>query len=113
MRTLAEETDELFWKASLSDEDLGYPDDVSFLPADEEWTEEELWRSLREGMATVLVMEDFELLFMPLRRNVLDRLSGRVPVRVAQRADGHATPYATRSRLGRHPLREMRRLALS
>jgi len=47
---------------------------------------------------------------IPLRRGLIDRLRGRVPVNVAQRAHGHATPYATASRLGRHPLRQMRQL---
>jgi len=43
----------------------------------------------------------------------LGGLRGQVPVSVVQRVHGHATPYATRSRLGRHPVREMRQLALA
>ncbi len=55
--------------------------------------------------------EEIELLLTPLRRGPLDRLRGRVPVNVAHRVHGHATPYATASRLGRHPVRQMRELA--
>ncbi len=111
MSTISEKTDELFMAATLSDDDLGYPNGVEFVPADEEWADEVLWRNLIEGQATVLVGEEIELLLTPLRRGPLDRLRGRVPVNVAHRVHGHATPYATPSRLGRHPVREMRRLA--
>ncbi len=111
MSTISEKTDDLFMAATLSDDDLGYPNGVEFVPADEEWADEVLWRNLIEGQATVLVGEEIELLLTPLRRGPLDRLRGRVPVNVAHRVHGHATPYATPSRLGRHPVREMRRLA--
>jgi hypothetical protein len=111
MSAISERTDELFMAATLSDDDLGYPNGVEFVPADEEWADEVLWRNLIEGQATVLVGEEIELLLTPLRRGPLDRLRGRVPVNVAHRVHGHATPYATPSRLGRHPVREMRRLA--
>jgi len=110
MSTITEKTDRLFMAASRSDETLGYPDDVAFLAADEEWADDVLWRNLIEGQATVLVSEETELLLIPLRRGPIDRLRRRVPVNVAQRAHGHATPYATASRLGRHPLRQMRQL---
>lgn len=113
MSVISEKTDKLFLDATLSDQTLGYPDDVAFLPGDEDWTEEALWRNLTEGIPTVLVGEDVELLLAPLHRTPLDRLRGQVPVSVAQRVHGHATPYATRSRLGRHPMREMRQLALA
>jgi hypothetical protein len=73
-------------------------------PSDEEWTDDVLWRNLIEGQATVLVGEDTELLLVPLRRGVIDRLRGRVPVSVAPRTHGHASSYATLSRLGRHPV---------
>jgi hypothetical protein len=111
MSTISEKTDELFMAATLSDDDLGYPNGVEFVPADEEWADEVLWRNLIEGQATVLVGEEIELLLTPLRRGPLDRLRGRVPVNVAHRVHGHATPYATASRLGRHPVRQMRELA--
>jgi hypothetical protein len=70
-----------------------------------------LWRNLVEGQATVLVGEDSELLLVPMRRGLIDRLRGRVPVSVAPRAHGHATSYAAPSRLGRHPVQQMRQLA--
>jgi hypothetical protein len=110
MSTITEKTDKLF-KASLSDDGLGYPDDVEFVPADEEWADDVLWRNLIEGQATVLVGEEIELLLTPLRRGPIDRLRGRVAVNVASRVHGHVTPYATPSRLGRHPVRQMRELA--
>jgi hypothetical protein len=109
--TTSEKTDELFMAASRSDNDLGYPADVEFVPADEEWADEVVWHNLTEGQATVLVGEEIELLLTPLRRGPLDRLRGRVPVNVSHRVHGHATPYATPSRLGRHPVRQMRQLA--
>lgn len=111
MSTITEKTDKLFMEASLSDDALGYPDDVAFIPGDEEWADDVLWRNLVEGQATVLVGEDSELLLVPMRRGLIDRLRGRVPVSIAPRAHGHATSYAAPSRLGRHPVQQMRQLA--
>ncbi len=111
MSTITEKTDKLFTDATRSDETLGYPDDVAFLAGDLESADEVLWRNLTEGIATVLVGEEIELLLTPMPRGPFDRLRGRVPVHVAQRVHGHATPYATASRLGRHPVRQMRQLA--
>ncbi len=91
-------------------DDPGYPDDVAFVP-DEEWADEVVWRNLAEGRATVLVSAEDELLLVPLHRSLIDRLRGRVAVNVAHRVHGRATPYATPSRLGRHPVRQMRELA--
>jgi hypothetical protein len=90
---------------------LGYPADVEFVPADEEWADEVVWHNLIVGQATVLVSEELELLLTPLRRGPLDRLRGVVPVNVAHHVQGHAAPYATHSRLGRHPVCQMRQLA--
>jgi hypothetical protein len=111
MSSISEKTDELFMAATLSDDDLGYPNGVEFVPADEEWADEVVWRNLTDGIPTVLVGEESELVLTPLRRGPLDRLRGRVPVNVSHRVHGHATPYATPSRLGRHPVRQMRQLA--
>jgi hypothetical protein len=102
---------DLFMAASLSDDDLGYPEQVAFVPGDEEWADEVVWRNLTEGRATVLVSDEFELLLTPLPRGLIDRLRGRVGVNVTHRAHGHPAPYATASRLGRHPVRQMRELA--
>ncbi len=96
--------------ASMND-DLGYPDEVEFIPGDQEWADDVLWRSPTEGRPTVLVSEDAELLLVPHRRTLIDRLHGHVAVNVAHRTHGHAAPLATASRLGRHPMRQMRELA--
>lgn len=111
MSDTVEKTHELFMAASLSDDDLGYPDRVAFVPGDQEWADEVVWRNLTEGRATVLVSDEIELLLIPLPRSLIDRLRGRVGVNVTHRAHGHAAPYATASRLGRHPVRQMRELA--
>jgi hypothetical protein len=111
MSGITDKTDELFMAASRSDDDLGYPSDVAFVPSDEEWSDDILWRNLIEGQATVLVREDTDLLLVPLRRRVIDRLRCRVPVSIATRRHGHASSYATLSRLGRHSVRQMRALA--
>lgn len=79
-------TRELFRDAVYSDDDLGYPADVEFVPADMPWAEGALASNLGEGMATVLVGEDVELLLVPLRRSTINRIRGRVPVSVSQRA---------------------------
>jgi len=107
----ADKTWDLFMAASLSDDDLGYPDHVAFVPGDEEWADEVVWRNLTTGRATVVVSDEFELLLMPLPRHLIDRLRGRVGVNVTHRAQGHPAPYATASRLGRHPVCQMRELA--
>ncbi len=83
MSFISEKTDELFMAATLSDDDLGYPNGVEFVPADEEWADEVVWRNLTDGIPTVLVGEESELVLTPLRRGPLDRLRGRVPVNVS------------------------------
>jgi hypothetical protein len=35
MSTISEKTNELFMASSLSDDDLGYPSEVSFVPGDQ------------------------------------------------------------------------------
>jgi hypothetical protein len=49
MSAISEKTNELFMASSLSDDDLGYPSDVSFVPGDEEWADDVVWRNLIEG----------------------------------------------------------------
>jgi len=63
------------------------------------------------GRDIVLVSEDAELLLLPRPRTLVDRLRGHVVVKVAHRTLGHTSPYVTASRLGRHPVRQMRELA--
>jgi hypothetical protein len=111
MSIISEKTNELFMASSLSDDDLGYPSEVSFVPGDQEWADDVVWRNLIEGHPTVLVDEETELLLIPLPRRPIDRLRGCVRVRVTHRPHGHIAAYATSSTLGRHPVREMRALA--
>ena len=37
MSAIDKKTDELFMVATLSDDSLGYPDDVAFVPGDQDW----------------------------------------------------------------------------
>jgi hypothetical protein len=59
------------------------------------------------------VDDDTEVMLIPFPRSVVDRLRGCVRVRVTHRPHGHITAYATSSTLGRHPVREMRALAIA
>ncbi len=111
MSTISDKTDELFMAATLSDDGLGYPNGVEFVPGDEEWADDAVWRKLVEGRPTVLVGEQDELLLVPLRRGLVDKLRGRVTVNIGHRVQGQISPYMTASRLGRHPVREMRERA--
>jgi hypothetical protein len=108
MSTVTDKSWDVFMTASLSDDDLGYPDKVAFVPGDQEWADDVVWRNLVGGRPTVIVGEESELLLVPTRRSLIDKLRGRVAVNVGQRVNGHAPTYMTASRLGRHPLREMR-----
>ncbi len=51
MSAINEKTSKLFKAAWESDDDLGYPNGVEFVPADEEWADEVVWRNLSEGRA--------------------------------------------------------------
>ena len=82
MSKTVDKTHELFMAASLSDDELGYPDRVAFIPGDQEWADDALWRNLTEGRATVLVSDENELLLIPQPRGLIDRLRGRVGVNV-------------------------------
>jgi hypothetical protein len=108
MSTVTDKSWDVFMAASLSDDDLGYPDKVAFVPGDQEWADDVVWRNLADGRPTVIVGEESDLLLVPTRRSLIDKLRGRVAVNVGQRVNGHAPTYMTASRLGRHPLREMR-----
>ena len=110
MSAIDKKTDELFMVATLSDDSLGYPDDVAFVPGDQEWADDVVWRNLAdECRATVVVDDETELMLIP--RTIVDRLRGCVRVRVTHRPHGHFAAYATSSTLRRHPVREMRALA--
>jgi hypothetical protein len=112
MSAIDKKTDELFMAATLSDDSLGYPDDVAFVPGDQDWADEVVWRNLAdECRATVVVDDETELMLIPFPRSLVDRLRRCVRVRVTHRPHGHVAAYATSSTLGRHPVREMRALA--
>jgi hypothetical protein len=100
MNAVDDKTWDLFMAASLSDDDLGYPDEVEFVPGDQEWADDVLWRNLTEGRPTVLVSEDAEMLLVPHRRTLIDRLRGHVAVNVAHRAHGHTPLRPMRSPVG-------------
>lgn len=91
---------------------MGYPNDVEFVPGDQEWADDVVWSNLAQGLATVVVDKEGELMLLPRRRSLLDKLRGRVAVKVGLRVNGHAPDFMTASHLGRHPLREMRELSL-
>ena len=40
MSAVDDKTWDLFMAASLSDDDLGYPDKVAFVPGDQEWADD-------------------------------------------------------------------------
>jgi hypothetical protein len=107
MSTASERTHELFVAATLSDDDLGYPNGVEFVPDEQGWTDEVVWRNLVEGRPTLLVGENSELLLVPRRRGVIDRLRKRVAVCVAFRVNGRPGEYAVECRFGHDPVREM------
>ena len=97
MSTMSEKTNELFMASSLSDDDLGLPQRGSFVPGDQEWADDVVWRNLIEGRPTVLVDEETELLLIPLPRRPIDRLRGCVRVRVPTAPTGtspHTRPPA-------------------
>jgi hypothetical protein len=112
-----EKTHDLFTRAALADDDLGYPDAVVFLPGDQEWADDTTWKTLHdERKAVVVVTAEHEILLIPRRRNpLLRRLDGlrrSTPVLVQLRAHGcEREPYAIATHVGRKPLGRMRELA--
>lgn len=114
MSTIGEKTNEVFVAVTHGNDSLGYPDGVEFVPGDRAWADDLVWRNLAEDRrATVIVDDETELLLAPLRRRLIDRLRGPVRKRVTHRTHRHAAAYATASTHGRHPVREMRALALT
>lgn len=111
-----DKTHDLFVRAALSDEDLGYPDDVSFIPSDEEWSDRALTRTIvDERRPAVVVFDSLEVLIEPCPRHglrgLVDRMRGKTGVQIGFREHGiHApSPVAVRTRVGRHPLDDIRR----
>jgi len=117
MTVVEDKTHELFTRAALADDSLGYPADVAFIPGDQAWADESTWEILHdERRAVVVVTAEHEILLVPRRRNPLlrwmDGLRGSTPVVVQWRAHGHdREPYAVTTHVGRHPLGRMRELA--
>jgi hypothetical protein len=117
MTAVQDKTYELFTRAGLADDDLGYPNDITFLPGDQEWADESAWDILHgERKAVVVVTAEHEILMIPRRHNPLlhwlDGMRGSTPVLVQWRAHGRERePYAVATHVGRHPLGRMRDLA--
>ena len=100
--------DALFKRAALSDDDLGYPDNITFLAEDLDGCDDLLWDTLKDGNATVLVMGDgVEVLIVPepalLPFRLIDDFRGRVRVRMMWRHGRRATP-ALHGRMDRREL---------
>lgn len=94
MSTATDNAWTLLQRATLADDDLGYPNGVEFLALDLDDWHEILWESLQEGRPTVLVDENaHEVLLEPARRPLilhwLDRLQGKRWVRIAWRSNNH------------------------
>ena len=91
LMTATEQTHRLFMRSALSDDDLGYPDSVGFVANDLPGWEDMLWRDLKEDRRPTVVVDEnaLETIFIPVERStllrLLDRLRGRVPVRVRWR----------------------------
>lgn len=90
---IQDKTHEAFLRATVEDDDLGYPDRVSFVASDEDWADASVWCALHaERHAAIVVDLERETLLMPRRRNPLlrrlDGLVGRTPALVSSRPHG-------------------------
>jgi hypothetical protein len=109
-----EKMHELVHRAILSDDDLGYPNGVCFVPGDQNWTDDSVWRDLHEdGQAVVLVIMQHEILLCPRRRSRalrwLDGVLRTTPVLMSVRRHGDVEfPTATPMRIGRRKCRRLR-----
>jgi len=108
MTDVQDKTHELFTRAALADDDLGYPDQVSFLPGDQEWADEAAWELLHdEHKAVVVVTAEHEILMIPRRHNPvlhwLDGVRGSTPVR--GRDPRRPSPARAHARAGARGLR--------
>lgn len=104
-------THELFLESVHADDDMGYPNDISFIPADQEWSEESAWRKLTEQLPVALVREHDELVIVARPQNLLDRVLGTVRGTVERRVDGRRVDGPTTTRLDRRAVRKMRAAA--
>ncbi len=114
---IQERTHDLFMRAALADDDLGYPKAVAFVPGDQDWADEVAWEILHdERRAVVVVTADHEILLTPRRRNAplrwIDGMRGSTPVLAQWREDEReygSRPLATH--VGRRSLRRVRAMA--
>jgi hypothetical protein len=109
MTTAAEHANNLFKRAALGDEDLGYPEQVAFLAEDMDGALAVFDANMWSGTPTVVVSSrGGEMIVIPMpRRGLLgayDRVRGRVHVRVATRGDlrSEIEVYGTVRAHGRH-----------
>lgn len=105
---------ELFTRAALSDEDLGYPNRVIFVPIDVDDVDGVVWRSLHNEQRPVVLVGrgDAEVLIVPCARGrarrVYESLRGYVTVRVGWRRHGlHDDEYSVRTRVGHRPVADL------
>lgn len=110
MTTATDQTNRLFTESVLADDAGGYPDRVSFIARDTPDWETIVWRNLvEEQRPTVIVDEDaLEIMLVPVDRPAplawLDRVRGRVPVRVGWRQHDGAHAYEVPVSLSRSRL---------
>lgn len=110
MTTATDHAHRLFTESVLADDACGYPNRVSFIARDIPDWESIAWRSLvNEHRPTVIVDEDaLEIMLIPVDRPVLlariDRMRGRVPVRVGWRHHNGAHTYEVPVSLSRSRL---------
>ncbi len=111
--SLHDTTFELFTRASIDDGALGYPDRVAFVHQDLENVDALLKSNLRDGLPTVVVMNDqIEVLVEPEGRPrllaLLDNARDRNRVKMHWRLHALAQEYTVQTTFGAHPLRDMR-----
>lgn len=92
MSTSSRHAADLFKRAALADDDLGYPDDVVFIADDIKGGKDIVGANMANGIATVIVSgRGGEVLLSPdPRRGLLglwDRLRGQVRIRIGARGD--------------------------
>jgi hypothetical protein len=114
-----ERTHDLFMRAVLADDDLGYPNEVSFVPGDQDWADAAVWEIIHdERQAAVVVMAAHEILLTPRRRNPLlrwlDGLRGSTPVLAQCRTSEQPCDlHSVATRVTRRSLDRVRATALA
>lgn len=112
MTTASDQTNRLFMDSVLAEDAGGYPDRVAFIAHEDDW-QNLAWQTLvQERRPTVVVDEDaLEIIFVPTRRLAplawLDRIRGRVLVRVGWRQRGGTHTYEMPVSLSRSRLAQI------